>query len=669
MPKKENHKEDINSKVTQNVEELVRLEKESQEQKLPEQKVVFKADSIKSRAGRRGVHNLPDQTNPPMGFDPEKAFDNVFPFLKLPYLQPNTPEDIISFGSPDVGGFLDAKHKKIPLNGIFFGDNLHILRALPSNSIDLIYIDPPFFSGRNYNQIWGDDNEVRTFHDIWEDGLPSYMVWLNARLWEMRRALKDTGSIYVHCDWHASHYIKAEMDKIFGYDNFMAEIIWRYRRWPAKTKNFQRMHDVMLFYTKVISDNNTFNQMYEELAQSTLQTFGRKRQKADFSSGHRKPSVLEEETKGAPLSDVWDIGIIAPISKERIGYPTQKPEALLERIIKVSSKEGDIIADFFMGGGTTCAVAQKLNRRFIGCDISRVGISVTLNRLIKDAEEISGRTASVNLDKPKKDKQISLELTIQQIPDIRVYYMGVYPIEKFGFIEQKEFEDFILTCYESRRFTGEGEITGVMNASTSILIGSVKPDESIPEERLKKFIEDILKLRYQENIRLRLKVIAWVFPPSLQKYAKVLENYFLKKNLALEIELIPINSQLFRKRILEHYQDTSKTEFLLKFISQPSIMDIACKKLSGLKYKFEAVGARSNNIDGYLINCQWDFNFIGGRFAESEYTLMREQKDGKYVAILKAEKEFAKAGKYVVACRVQDNLGGEVIKTREIAIE
>ena len=322
-----------------------------------------------------------------------------------------------------------------------------------------------------------------------------------------------------------------------------------------------------------------------------------------------------------------------------------------------------------MGGGTTCAVAQKLNRKFIGCDISRVASSVTLNRLIKDAEDISGRTASTNIDKPQKDKHISLELTIKHIPDIRVYYMGVYPIEKFEFIGQKEFGDFILTCYEARRFTGEGEITGVMNAATSVLIGSVKPNESIPEERLKKFAEDILRLRYQENIRLRLKVIAWVFPQSLQKYAKVLENYFYKKNLPVEIELIPINSQLFRRRILEHYQDTSKTEFLLKFISQPSIMDIACKKVNGLKYKLEAIGARSNNIDGYLINCQWDFNYIGSRFGESKYALMREQKDGKYVAILKAEKEFEKSGKFIVACRVQDNLGGETIRTKEIEIK
>ena len=248
------HKEDTRSKATQDIEELAGIEKESQAQKLPEQKVVFKTESIKSRAGRRGVHNLPDPTNPPMGFDPDKAFDSAFPFLKLPYLQPNTAEDVISFGSPDAGGFLDAKNKKIPLNAVFFGDNLHILRALPSNCIDLIYIDPPFFSGRNYNQIWGDDNEVRTFHDIWEDGLPSYLVWLNARLWEMRRVLKNTGSIYVHCDWHASHYIKCEMDKIFGYENFRNELVWCKRNQRVKVKkHFQE--NMIFFYCIPKSDN------------------------------------------------------------------------------------------------------------------------------------------------------------------------------------------------------------------------------------------------------------------------------------------------------------------------------------------------------------------------------------------------------------------------------
>lgn len=676
------------SKVTQDVEELERIEKESESQRLPEQKAVFKADSIKSRAKRRGVHNLPDQTNPPMGFDPNKAFDSVFPFIKIPSLQPSTPEDNISFGSPELEP-----------SSIYFGDNLHVLRALKSNSIDLIYIDPPFFSGRNYNQLWGDDNEVRTFYDIWEDGLPSYLVWLNARLWEMKRVLKDTGAIYVHCDWHASHYIKCEMDKIFGYENFINEIVWSYRlqKMPdSRKKILSRVTDIILVYAKTA--DYKFNKLMLPREKPLRTTLKKKIAGTIQNVRDEFGNVVYTEYKERLADNLWEIHIGAR-SAEKLGYPTQKPLELMQRIIEIGSNPDDLVADFFCGGGSflEAAVGVRLlrdenwlpykeyngkPRRFIGCDISRVAVSVALNRLVRDAEDIATYESSLTKNKPivdpkpeqneiftKKPKQMYLGVKSANIPDIKIYYLGVYPIEKFSSMKQGDFEDFILTCYGAKRFTGEGETTGVMNASTSVLIGPADPTKSIPEERLKGFVSDSLRLRYQENIRLRLKVIAWMFPPSLQKYAKTLEAYFYKQNIAVDIELIPINSQLFRKRILEHYPDASDNEFLLKFVTQPSISDIACKRIEALKYQFEAVGARSNNLDGYLINCQWDFDFKGGLFAESKYSLMRrKEKDGRYVAILTAEKDFEKAGKYIAACRVQDNLGGETIKTKEIEI-
>jgi hypothetical protein len=140
----------------------------------------------------------------PLGWDKRKGFYKLFPRVSLPF----QIVERVSFGHPDL-----------PANRLIWGDNLHVMRQLPSESIDLIYIDPPFFSGRQYNIIFGDQNEVRSFTDIWEGGMPGYLIWLNARLYEMKRLLKKTGSIYVHCDWHASHYIKVEMDKIFGYEN------------------------------------------------------------------------------------------------------------------------------------------------------------------------------------------------------------------------------------------------------------------------------------------------------------------------------------------------------------------------------------------------------------------------------------------------------------------
>ncbi len=197
-----------------------------------------------------------------------------------------------------------------------------------------------------------------------------------------RALLSPRGTIFLHCDWHVSHYLRCLLDEVFGADAFKNEIVWRYRRWPAKTKAFQRMHDVLFWYGKTPNDSHAWTPLYESLAPSTLQTWGTKRQVADFSSGRRKPSQTTEETPGAPMSDVWDIGIIAPIALERVGYPTQKPEALLRRVIESASRPGDLVADFFAGSGTTLAVAEKLGRRWIGCDMGSVAVHTAKKRLL-----------------------------------------------------------------------------------------------------------------------------------------------------------------------------------------------------------------------------------------------------------------------------------------------
>src|SRR5205809_900917 len=143
------------------------------------------------------------------------------------------------------------------------------MRQLPSKSIDLIYIDPPFFSGRQYNVIFGDQNELRSFSDIWEGGMPGYLIWLNARLYEMKRLLRKTGSIFVHCDWHASHHIKVEMDKIFGYDRLLNEAVWHYKSFHGNVKSYYpRKHDVLLLYTK--GDEWTFHRQFGQSNEDTI---------------------------------------------------------------------------------------------------------------------------------------------------------------------------------------------------------------------------------------------------------------------------------------------------------------------------------------------------------------------------------------------------------------
>lgn len=287
-----------------------------------------------------------------------------------------------------------------PAGRLIRGDNRDVMRALLADhegKIDLVYIDPPFGTGGSFSLTsrGAGDEDVAAYSDRWELGLPDYLSTMLEQLTLIRALLSDRGTVFLHCDWHVSHYLRCLLDEVFGPGAFKNEIVWRYRRWPAKTRVFQRMHDVIFWYGKHDDDAHAWSPQYEPLAASTLATWGTKRQVADFSSGRRKPSQTDEETKGAPMSDVWDIGIIAPIAKERVGYPTQKPEALLRRVIEGASRPGDLVADFFSGSGTTLAVAAKLGRRFLGCDASGAAIHAARKRLLAlgvafDLEAVEG---------------------------------------------------------------------------------------------------------------------------------------------------------------------------------------------------------------------------------------------------------------------------------------
>ncbi|MBI2042714.1 MAG: site-specific DNA-methyltransferase [Candidatus Nealsonbacteria bacterium] len=661
---------------TQSIEELKQIEQESEAQVLPEQAQVF---SISKRFSK--LHNLPDPTSPPMGYEAGRGYDNVYPFVKLPFLHPETPEDNISFGFGDAG-YLDVKNKKHPLNAIYFGDNLQILRSLPSNSIDLIYIDPPFFSGRVYNQVWGDDNELRTFNDIWDGGLPTYIIWLNTRLWEMKRVLKTTGSIYVHCDWHASHYIKTEMDNIFGYENYLGEIIWKYHGMKRRTaKFFPRKFDSILYYSK--SSNYIFNHQYKPYREQYLKQFFTHKDKdgriyriqKKTTGGDRKQYL--DETEGEIIDNVWDdikpVHIFGEAIKERLGYPTQKPEALLERVIKASSNEGDVVGDFFMGGGTTLAAAQKLGRRFIGSDISRVAVSVTSDRLVKDAEGMTGEKASFSKKLEKVQGKIMAD---RKVPNIYVYYHGVYPTDKFDNLSQDDFDTFVLTCFGGSKNTVEDDVTGFKTQFEPILIGPASPHKKLNVQRVKEFVQAVIGKHIQKNQRYTLTIIAWQFDPSIKDYCRQLLKGFFKKlqmqGVVLEIELIPIRSKQFRERIATTYGVPEEDkEKLMQFVESPIINEIIVKKDKDKKftYRLEAL-AKSLNEGGNLINCQWDFNYASGNFSDPEYALRRKAIKGNgFEADLEVEKTFERPGTYTIACKVQDSFGGETIKSIQLKVE
>jgi len=276
-------------------------------------------------------------------------------------------------------------------NLLYCNDNLERLARFPSESVDLAYLDPPFFSNRSYEVIWGDEAEVRSFEDRWAGGVQVYVNWIRERVEELHRVLKPTGSIYLHCDWHASHYLKVMMDEVFGYRLFRNEIGWRYSGWNKKlARHFERRRDSILFYGR--SQKQAFNslstpwQSEDEYIKVRKQKVyedddGRRFVMSDAGAGTRVPRYLDEAMAyGRPIDDTWDIDKINNSSRERRGYPTQKPEALLERIITASSNPGDVVLDPFCGCGTTVAVAERLGRQWIGIDISPTAMEVMKRR-------------------------------------------------------------------------------------------------------------------------------------------------------------------------------------------------------------------------------------------------------------------------------------------------
>ena len=320
----------------------------------------------------------------------------------------------------------DLADKYLAGNALVCSDNIDVLRELPSESVDLIYLDPPFQSASNYVAIFGDKGQIdQQLKDIWvwtaetertfqriphgslldtlkgirlqagaKSPMAAYSVYMGRRLMEMHRVLKPTGSIYLHCDWHADAYLRILMDAVFRAENFRREIVWDIAvlsGFKAAAKNWIRGHDTILYYVK--SAGYTFNQQRQAHRKEYLDRFnkidadGRR-----YFDGRGKPRYLDEVVKrGKAIGDVWsDIMSFQqiPTSNEKIGYPTQKPLALLERIIKASSNEGDLVLDPFCGCGTAVDAAAKLGRKYLGVDISAIAVRVMEQRLRSRGEAV-----------------------------------------------------------------------------------------------------------------------------------------------------------------------------------------------------------------------------------------------------------------------------------------
>lgn len=332
---------------------------------------------------------------------PELRWTGKRPFTGTPYYPAQLKE---SYGDdtdlPDgkTGGWR---------NKIYWGDNLQVMSHLLKDyrgKVNLIYIDPPFDSKADYKkkiELRGKSTttdsstfEEKQYGDIWTND--EYLQFMYERLILCRELLADNGSIYLHCDWHRNSYLRALMDEVFGPSNMESEIIWQLQGvsgYKSLVNSFVRGHDTILFFRK--GNNKTFNKEYLPYDEKQLKRFtGVDKDGRRYKTITKDRVIYLDESKGIPVSDVWsDIASFQTVvnSPEIMNYPTQKPEALLERIIKASSNPGDIVFDCFMGSGTTQAVAMKLGRRFLGADINLGAIQTTTKRLLKVSEELNGQ--------------------------------------------------------------------------------------------------------------------------------------------------------------------------------------------------------------------------------------------------------------------------------------
>ncbi len=305
-------------------------------------------------------------------------------------------------------------------NKIYHGNCVEKLKEIEANKVDLIYFDPPFFTQRKHSLTNKDNSKTYEFDDKY-NSIEEYLKLVENVLQESKRVLKNTGSVFLHCDKTASHNIRVVMDKVFGRENFQSEIIWSYKRWSNAKKGLLNAHQVIFFYSK--TQDFKFNTLYTDYSATTnldqiLQDRERDENgKSVYKKDENGNVVLGKEKKGVPLSDVWEIPYLNPKAKERTGYPTQKPVLLLNQILNIVTDEGDLVVDPFCGSGTTCVSAKSLKRQFIGMDISKDAVELANSRLEEMViSESNLLNKGTNEYQEKTEKELAILQNINAFP-------------------------------------------------------------------------------------------------------------------------------------------------------------------------------------------------------------------------------------------------------------
>ena len=580
------------------------------------------------------------------------------------------------------------------MNKLILGDCLEVLQKLEPESIDLIYIDPPFFSNRTYEVIWGDKGEMRSFEDRWSGGIDQYISWLKDRVQEMHKLLKPTGAIMLHCDWHASHYIKVKvLDEVFGYDNFRGEIIWqRHNAHNDAKKKLAVLTDSIFYYTK--NGKFSYNPIYIGLSDEYKNNFYRyEDEKGVFrlsdltgpkinpndkewrgfhpKNAQRSWSVSKEAifqlvgeakakelttlekldilfendliqvsktgipsfkryldtSKGALLGNIWtDIKNVQSQSKERIGYPTQKPEALLERIIKMASNEGDTVLDCFMGGGTTIAVADKLKRNWIGIDQSVHAVSVTEMRMNMQQGKAIGKTQDM-FATPFIKKLYKYDYDMLRYKD--AFQFETWIVEQFGGVANtKQRGDLGLDGY-IEQMLAVGKVRVPIQSKRSDNVGRNVIDN------FKSACERFDKVVYEKN-KAENKPVGFIIAFSYAKGA-VQEVARLKNDEKIIIKLLTVE---------EIVPIAKKPSLTIELIDKGTNEDLR-------EINFVATAESEVGVEFF----SWNFHYNGIDFVPE----IMLDKIGK-------QTHFFTAGNYKIAVKVVDGEGLENIEIVELKV-
>jgi site-specific DNA-methyltransferase (adenine-specific)/adenine-specific DNA-methyltransferase len=623
-------------------------------------------------------------------------------------------------------------------NKLIWGDNKLVLSSLKNGplrqeideqgGIKLIYIDPPFDVGADFSmdvQI-GDESltkkpsvlEELAYRDTWGKGADSFISMIYERLSIMKDLLADDGSIYVHCDWRVSAYIRLALDEIFGKQRFNNEIIWRYSGWNKRlAKSFEKRHDTIFFYSK--SDNPVFNSFYraweskEHYVKQRKQKLhleadtGREYVLSDAGGGKRVKRYIDEVLKdGVVVDDVWIIDKLNNSAKESVNYPTQKVEVLLERIIKASTNEGDIVADFFAGSGTTLSVAEKLGRKWIGSDLGKFSIHTSRKRMIDVQRQLKADGKSyrafeiLNLGKYERQHYIGVNNNLRDEER-----------EAQATKKESDFVRLITKAYKAEPLSGFRTFQAQRNARL-VSIGPI----NLPVSRL--YVDKVVEEALDKGLS-KVDVLAFEFEMGLSPAA---QDEARDKGVDVALKYIP--RDVFDKRAIEKNQvvfhDVSYIEVkphikgkavsielsdFSVFYSQDNIDNISSElKPGGTKvevidgqiWKFnkdkntdivereqltknwtdwidywsvdfdyedrkEQIRLKSEDSDDYKEEWTGDYIF------ENEWQSFRTKKDRK-LELQTVPKEYLQSGRHKIAIKVIDIFGNDTMKVIEVNI-